>query len=78
MKPFNYIYVQETTLQPWGVHSNCWTYERGDAPTDKKELQALATEMAWQLLHDNKTTMAKIKLFHSERGYLAEATVESN
>lgn len=76
MQIFNYIYVKETTLQPWGVHSNCWTYRNGDAPETPKELKELATEMAWQLMHDKKTTMAKIELFHSERGTLATAVVE--
>ncbi len=76
MRTFNYIYVRETTLQPWGVHTNLWTYSNGDAPTCAVELKSLATEMAWQLLQDKKTTMAKIELFHSERGSLAKAVVE--
>lgn len=76
MRTFNYLYVQETTLQPWGIHTNTWTYRRGDAPICPKELKSLATEMAYQLMHDKNTAMAKITLMHSERGLLASATVE--
>lgn len=72
---FNYIYVQETYLiDDKYPNTLTHTYGRGDAPATKVECAGLAMEMAKQLSHDRNSSMTRIKLFHSDRGLLGEAT----
>lgn len=76
MRAFNYLWLHLNYSMPeWRMMlaTESVTLERGDAPTDQKEIDDLLREILDEFL-SRKPTASKvvIKLVHSERGQLGQ------